>query len=491
MNRNRLLLGIVALIAAAGIAMTIGCQGAGDETGCAHEWGNWNVTLEPVCEADGTSARVCQLCGQAQTMPLPALGHHMGEWGIAAGLAARDCLMTGCGYGERRALVQMSAGSGHSAAVDSEGSLWVWGQGVAGRLGLGDVDRRNFAVQHQNPSGVTGWASVSAGGMHTMAIDSAGGLWAWGANGNGRLGLGAGFGVVTAPERVPNPSGVTGWASVSAGGIHTMAIDSDGGLWGWGSGEDGRLGLGLGAPEDDIFVNHDPGRVQNPSDVSGWATVVAGGTFTAAICVDGSLWTWGMGVLGQLGLGGGNYPPATHNRYLPEQVPNPAGVTGWTAVSLSDHHGMAISTDGRLWVWGQGNEGRLGQGPGTSHHTNPDLLQVLNPDGVVGWAGVGAGFWFSMAIDSGGGLWAWGSNWGTGRLGLDSSTLYYESPQRVQNPAGAVGWASVAASDTAHHTLAIDTEGRIWAWGFNGNGQLGIGGGLGSYGRPILVGPRS
>ena len=131
-------------------------------------------------------------------------------------------------------------------------------------MGLGDP----LEDKHEptRVGSLSDWVSVSAGGVHTLGIRSDRGLWAWGYNGYGQLGLGDPLEDKHEPTRVES---LSDWVSVSAGDYHTLGIRSDGGLWAWGYNGSGELGLG------DTFSNKtEPTRVGSLSD---WVSVSARG----------------------------------------------------------------------------------------------------------------------------------------------------------------------------------------------------------------------
>jgi len=136
----------------------------------------------------------------------------------------------------------VSAGYEHTLAIRADGSLWAWGDNHYGQLGLGDTSDRKTPTR---VGADNDWNALLTGFYHSLAIKADGSLWAWGDNRCGQLGLGdSGSGTSrNAPTRVGADSD---WAAVSeaAGSSHTMALKEDGGLWAWGHNEYGKLGLG-------------------------------------------------------------------------------------------------------------------------------------------------------------------------------------------------------------------------------------------------------
>jgi alpha-tubulin suppressor-like RCC1 family protein len=135
----------------------------------------------------------------------------------------------------------------------------------------------------------------------------------------------------------------------------------------------------------------------------------------------------------------------------------------WTDVSCGYQYGLAVRQDGTLWAWGRtDNNGSLGDGTNTASASPIQIGTDTN------WSKVYAGERHSLAIKTDGSLYAWGFN-DYGGLG-DNTTTNRNVPTRVGD---ASNWASVAIGD--RHTLGIKTDGTLWAWGYNNTSQLGDG----------------
>jgi alpha-tubulin suppressor-like RCC1 family protein len=138
-------------------------------------------------------------------------------------------------------------------------------------------------------------------------------------------------------------------------------------------------------------------------------------------------------------------------------------------------HTLFIDANGALWAWGYNAQGQLGQGANSNA-----VIVPVQVGSATNWTAVAAGYLHSMAIKSDGTLWAWGSN-SYGQLG-DGSNTYRYSPVQVGS---ATNWVAVAGG--ALHSLAIKSDGTLWAWGYNLQGQLGVGDGA-SRNTPVQVG---
>jgi len=135
----------------------------------------------------------------------------------------------------------------------------------------------------------------------------------------------------------------------------------------------------------------------------------------------------------------------------------------WTDVSCGYQYGLAVRQDGTLWAWGRtDNNGSLGDG------TNNYSASPIQIGTDTSWSKVYAGELHSMAIKTNGTLWAWGSNV-YGYLG-DGTQTGRNSPVQIGT---GTDWASIALGD--RHSLGIKTNGTLWAWGYNDQGQVGDG----------------
>jgi alpha-tubulin suppressor-like RCC1 family protein len=348
---------------------------------------------------------------------------------------------------------QVSAGGNFTAAIKTDGTLWTWGTGTNGQLG--DATLTNVSTPVTTFAGGTNWKQVSSGTFHTAAIKTDGTLWTWGNGLNGRLGDAT---LTNVSTPVTTFAGGTDWKQVSAGDAHTEAIKTDGTLWTWGNGDSGRLGIFL--ISDDFVPNQTFAEGTNWADTETTEpedlyTLSAGGIHTAAIKTDGTLWTWGNGTNGRLGNG-------TTTGSISTPVTTFAGGTNWKQVSAGGNFTAAIKTDGTLWTWGTGTNGQLGDATLTSIST-----PVTTFAGGTNWKQVSSGTFHTAAIKTDGTLWTWGNGL-SGRLG--NATLTNRSTP-VTTFAGGTDWKQVSAGSS--HTAAIKTDGTLWTWGTGDSGQLG------------------
>jgi alpha-tubulin suppressor-like RCC1 family protein len=269
----------------------------------------------------------------------------------------------------------ISAGTTHTLAVRTDGTLWAWGNNSNGRTGL-TTDVGNTLVPTQVGTD-TGWAAVAAGGSHSLALRTDGTLWAWGGNDRGQLGLGdSGFGTErTTPTQVGTDAD---WATISAGSSHSLALRTDGTLWAWGTNLNGELGLG-----DD---EHRSTPSQVGTDAT-WATISAGSVHSLATRTDGTAWGWGWNGDGRTGLG-----ITTGVTLMPEQI---GADTAWVEVAAGNAFGLGLRADGTLWAWGSNVDGSTGQD--TTAGDTPTPAQIGTE---TAWVEVTAGATHSLGLRS-------------------------------------------------------------------------------------------
>jgi alpha-tubulin suppressor-like RCC1 family protein len=150
------------------------------------------------------------------------------------------------------------------------------------------------------------------------------------------------------------------------------------------------------------------------------------------------------------------------------------GIDDWVQVSAGNYHTAAIRSNGTAWAWGNGTLGRLGDGTITARSSPVSVV-----GGISNWIQVASGSNHTVALRSNGTVWAWGSNQ-FGQLG--AYTISRSSPVTVVG--GITDWIQVATG--GNHNVALRGDGTAWAWGNGTSGQLGNGTVL-NRSRPITV----
>ena len=388
-----------------------------------------------------------------------------------------------------------------SLAVGSDGNAYAWGYNYNGQLGNGTTTERHAPVMVKTPDRKTypdlpadfTYLQVSAGGSHSLALGSDGNVYAWGANSSGRLGDGTTSPRYT-PVRVKTPDRKTypdlpadfTYLQVSAGGDHSLALGSDGNAYACGSNGYGRLGDGTGGSRNAPVRVKTPDRSTYPdlpADFT-YLQVSAGYYHSLAVGSDGNVYAWGLNGNGQLGDG------TTTERHAPVRVKTPDRKTypdlpadfTYLQVSAGASHSLAVGSDGNVYAWGYNGDGQLGDGTSSSRYTpvrvkTPDRKTYPDLPADFTYLQVSAGSSHSLAVGSDGNAWAWGYN-GNGQLGNNS---YSSSsvPARVRDPASPTdtskGLQAAQVSAGYQYSLAVGSDRNAWAWGYNDAGELGDG----------------
>ncbi len=349
--------------------------------------------------------------------------------------------------------VKIALGGYFSIGLKSDGTLWGWGYNGASDLGDGTWEmQRLFPIQIG--SNDNKWVSISAGVNHGIAIKSDGTLWGWGNNPSlSELGLGP-----TAEYRYLSPVQIgtnNRWVSVATGGYHSLALKSDGTLWAWGANSNGRLGVG------DTTNRDIPTKIEFDSDGNPFNNVLlmtAGGHRSAAIKVDGTLWSWGANALEGDCMGSGV-------RVKPTKVNDDID---WLSVAAGYDFTIALKRDGTLWGFGSNYWGQLGLGSMGQCNIFPPVQIGTDND----WVSVSASKerYHAIALKSDGTLWAWG--WNTVGQWVDGTNIYQNYPVQVGSDHD---WAALPVSLGTFHSAAMKADGTVWTWGLNSSGELGDG----------------
>ena len=323
------------------------------------------------------------------------------------------------------ALLVLSVSGGRLASAQTPPQIdpWAWGRNAEGELGNGTTN----VTANLNPvqvSNLTDVVTVAGGGLHSLAIKSDGTgdstsndgtVYAWGNNFNGQLGDGtSGSGTnKTTPVQV---SGLTDVVAVAGGNSHSLALKSDGTLWAWGNNDVGQLGNGESGSG---VVSNTPVQVEDPSDPTGFFTdvvaVAAGSNHSLAIKSDGTddgssddgmVYAWGFNSEGQLGDGTSGSP--TNNKSTPAQA---SGLMDVTEVAGGNAHSLALESNGTVYTWGSNSKGQLGHDPNPATSGFEPSSTPSQVSGLTNVEDVASGLNHNLATKSThGAVWAWGCN---------------------------------------------------------------------------------
>jgi alpha-tubulin suppressor-like RCC1 family protein len=345
--------------------------------------------------------------------------------------------------GATKTFCQIAGGSDHTIAVDKNANVWAWGYNVYGQLGDDNADKRT-------PISVCGttktFCQIAATAFHTFGIDKNGRAWAWGANYYGEIGDNSTTNRGT-PVSVAGATKTFCKVATGASGGHSIAIDKNGKAWSWGYNNVGQLG------DNSILSRRTPVSVAGGTKT--FCEIAVGYSHSCAIDKNGRAWCWGLNSTYQLGTG----------NTVSYRTPISVGGTSQTfcKIALGTFHTMAIDYNGRAWGWGSNFWGQVGDGTGFNCKTLP----VSVAGAVKTFCHISAGTCTTVAIDKNGKVWGWGYST-MGQIG-NNAINYYQSPVSVCG----VNKTFCEISSNYLHTVAIDKNGIVWAWGWNLNGQLG------------------
>ena len=366
-------------------------------------------------------------------------------------------------------IISVAVGNKHSLALASDGTVYAWGMNQQAQLGCAIPDHSTMPVAVNMTLGSSALAghiitAIAAGDSHSVALGSDGKIYAWGDNTYGQLGTGTEGGVRLAPVAVNVASGLSALAgktviAISAAGNHTMALASDGTVYTWGLNASGQLGnnstLNQAVP---VAVNVTSGMsALNGRTIT---AISAGGAHCLVLASDGTVYTWGRNLEGQLGN-----PSVSIQSSLPVAVNVAAGgssLSGKTVTRIAAGvvHNMVLTSDGSLSSWGDNFYGELGNNTKLPS-TLPALVNVAS--GVSSLAGktvsnIAISGFVSLALTSEPQLSLWGSA-EPGTLG-NNSTVDSPVPVPVDQTNGlsALYGQSViamASGGTSSHVLVV------------------------------------
>jgi alpha-tubulin suppressor-like RCC1 family protein/phosphodiesterase/alkaline phosphatase D-like protein len=356
---------------------------------------------------------------------------------------------------------RLAAGEGHSLAVTSAGQLYAFGNNAFGELGV----TTNSGTQNANATplqvtlpGATGpVVEVATGANHSLAVTSSGQLYAFGLNRFGQLGSTTRNGT-----EKPNPTpalvtlpGATGpVVRVAAGVQHSLAVTSTGQLYSFGENNLGQLGVATN--QETAKSNPTPTLVTLPGATGGVVQVAAGSNFSLAVTSTGQLYAFGSNNRGQLG-NSTNVGEALAANSTPTLVSLPGATGGVAEVAAGAEHSLALTSTGQLYAFGSNRYGQLGNSTNAGKEAANSTPVLVTLPGISGSpSGIAAGDADSVVVSSSGQLYGFGENmYGqTGNPLTAESTAPNPTPVLVTLPAGARA-ISAGHGAVALHTLAL------------------------------------
>lgn len=372
---------------------------------------------------------------------------------------------------ENDLIASIALGGTHSIALSSQGRVFTWGNNTKGQLGDGTTERNLLPVEITHQFSLTEddyIQFVTLGDMHSAALSSKGRLFTWGWNFNGRLGDGT-----TTSRFVPTE--ITSIFNLENGELITKvalsvsssaAVTSNGRVFTWGENASGQLGDGT------IYNKSTPVDITSQFNLTGNDKVIdisLGQVHSAALTASGSLFTWGSNTYGQLGNG-------TNNLHI-----TPIDMTNFfnlnsseviTSISLGGNHSMAITSENRIFTWGNNVRGQIGNGTFTNVNLPTNITQQFAFEANEGVQLSSSGRNFGMIITTLGRVFSWGENT-NGQLG-DGLDINLSTPKDVTTQFNLVSLEeNLLLSTGESHSTILTTYGKIIIWGDNENGKFG------------------
>ena len=437
-------------------------------------------------------------------------------------------------------VIDIAAGGGSALALKKDGTVWAWGVNTSGQLGDGTTTNRTTPVQvkYDSNTNVNEITAIAMGPYNGAAVRTDGCVAAWGDGSAGQLGNGttASSTYAALVWEIDVALYLHKITAIAIGQRHMIALKADRTVVAWGNNGQGQLG-------NDSMVNSSyPVQVMDYWGVdylSGITQISAGHNHSLALSADGTVYTWGSNMSGQIGIDR-MLPFAT----LPELVvgPEDSGVLdNVTEISAGAKHSVAKLSNGKVYAWGEcsfvddtietlhipkevngGNN--YGNGYNTDKkyiaskiHSGSNHLIAQMADGTVWGIGANEAYqladtfptettttWYkiytpdafivdvsassmnSIALASNGTLYASGLN-SVGQLGIgvDGKSI---SPSLVINSTVTGVLDNIIAIHSGwYNTLAIKADGTVWAWGVNREGELGIGTTYDHSNKPVQV----
>jgi alpha-tubulin suppressor-like RCC1 family protein len=335
--------------------------------------------------------------------------------------------------------------AGTQGSYVGTGALYAWGDASVGGLGLNNQTDRSSPTQVPGTTWGTTFTSLDCGNQGASAIKTDGTLWAWGYNSYGELGFNN-----TTQYSSPKQVGTdTTWSTIARGLEFSLSTKTDGTLWAWGRNYWGQLGQ-----------NESANYYSSPKQIPGtsWKQIRQGANKSSVLAIktNGTLWAWGYNThTGCLG----------HNNETNYSSPRQVGTnTTWSECGRSTKNlSSAIKTDGTLWTWGSSNYGQLGL------NQSGVPFAASSPTQVPGttWSKCCMSEGSTLAVKTDGTLWVWGrKNWGL--LGQNDMSINNQS-----SPLQIPGTTWDDCDVGMRQNFATKTDGTLWGWGVNGEGQLG------------------
>ncbi len=407
-------------------------------------------------------------------------------------------------------ILTLETGVNHNILIFKNGKVYVWGYNDDGQLGLGDTIDRDTPTENtqleqiiQDNGGIDNILTLETGYRHNILIFKNGKVYVWGGNWNGQLGTRDWWKRDTPTENtqleqiIQDNGGVNNILTLETGGDHNILVFKNGKVYVWGDNSGGQLGLRDWWDRDTLWDRYTPTEntqleqiIQENGGVDNILTFKTGVNHNILIFKNGKVYVWGYNEFGQLGLGDwwSRITP-TENSKLERIIQENGGVENILTLETGEDHNILVFKNGRVYVWGWSKYGQLGLG----YRSNSSPYEILTPTenskleqiirdngGVENILTLETGRGHNILIFKNGKVYVWGAN-GDGQLGLGYKSTYgiltptknSQLERIIQENGGADNILTLETG--AGHNILIFKNGKVYVWGRNYEGQLGLG----------------
>lgn len=336
-------------------------------------------------------------------------------------------------------------GCQNGCGLTESGHLYCWGHNAYGEVGDGTTEQRNHPVLVK---GGHQFKTVNVGCGFTTALKDDGTMYGWGRNNYGQLGTGDNIDR-TIPTKIDSD---LKFSQITAGSEYTLALTSSGTAYAWGRGNLGRLGTGS---EEDQY---------RPVQVSGgiqFSYLSAAGRMSVGLDMEGRAYSWGRNTSYALGQG---IEDTFHRQLVPAKV---AGEKRFVTISANEGQVVALAKDGKAYGWGENSYGKLGDGTNTNRNEPVPIADGLIFKMLV----TSADQTYGLTLD--GKLYGWGYNGMMSSLGILGVGATHSSSSEPLSVLGNHQFKHIYMGN--HSKMGVTENGDVYMWGWNGNGQLGLG----------------